>query len=427
MISFIIELDPISYSVEISKAIPNNYYYDVKDIGIKFSSECVCDGILSKDIEFLSSSNSVMVPFISFIDDYGIGKRYLEDEDYIEGYGCLTIFPTSNNFYRVYKKINELIEIRNDGDLKSLRVRKRNLLSACTLRHVEVVIGNLFNYLLVKVVDNNTKETRFIYFDKFGGSPKLLKNHLSIPYIQSLLKKDTSIVDKTDFEIAKKKYYNKKSELESYLDRYIFGIVNEICAKCDSLFKLERPDLLFHLNKFIFICGDVTMSSYLIKEDCVELHDLNKQHYSIQVEFVHKQPKKGKCIHLIDMNIDDLASDNDELENVKIGGTEYLNEAESMKKLIDTYILKPFKSNGKYFKGIYYKDDKVLEMIVNELKELNTKLNTVRKQYNNDKNKVFNSIHFSGKDIDIQSKFTEIEYYAGSSDYRMNLVPMKGC
>lgn len=150
-------------SIDFMKAIPNDWLEDFKTTLNKAELNYFTDELILDDVKHLSSNNCFIAPFVSFVFEY---NKWFPD------YGILTVFPTSKWFY--YGLCSEPPEM-NNCNLKFLKPIK-SYGSLGKLTKTDIVVGNLFNYLLIKIVNKNSKETSFVHFDKFGSSPKILKD-----------------------------------------------------------------------------------------------------------------------------------------------------------------------------------------------------------------------------------------------------------
>ena len=420
-----------SFSIDLMKAIPPH------KIAIL---ECT-ERTLQYNLEFLSNTNSLMVPFISFVDKNSVGKEIMmEDDDHkistiplrsndidklmirrngpAKGCGCITVFPTSKVFYRGYRTYDiDEVRLLNIGDLKSLSTYNEPLSLSTVGGKVKIIIGNLYNYLLIRIKDNETRESGFLYFNRNGESPKVLTNPLSIPYINSLLYNDTTLESRKDLKLAKDDYTSKKNELQNFINRYVEILVSKVCNECNELFKKDHS---LQYNPDTFISGKVeSIENYKMLDDYIELHDINSSNPTIEVCFV-EYPKIVQWN--IDINYNELISDSDDFKDTMVWGPRCNDQ--KVRSDIELYVLKIFKSNKDLFKRIYYKDHPELQTILTELSNLKAKVDSAVNDFNNDKHKLFENISFTDKDVDIQTKFTEMEYYTGSSDYGFKCISL---
>ena len=427
-----LNFNPKNFSIDIMKAIPNNCFHDIQGTGQKITIDF--DNIndrLSDDVEFLSNINSLMVPFISFVDKTAIGKKSFKDdgEERIRGVGCLTLFTTSNLFYRGFSKYGSKRPTLDKGDLESLISRDTDFLSSSTLGKVGIVIGNLFNYLIIKVMDNNTKECGFVYSDKIGRTFYVLRTPLSIPYISSMFDRNNSSINGRDLYEAQSDYSNKKSEIQAYIKQHIQSVMDKISWEGDKLFRKEKLSGISGIEPggCDFFSGFVNDGLfYKVKHDCIELHDSVKFTHVLHVMFYYcdDETETETCV-MIEVNYDDLISDDDDFKFVDLSEADIiLNNNISVKDIMVEYGLKPLKRNKELFKRMYYKDHPILQKLLNELVDLKNKVYSEKKKYELNKSKMFERVKFTGKDIDIQRRFTEMEFYTGSPDYGFKCITL---
>ena len=405
-------LNSESYSIEIMKAIPNNLYYEFEPINHFYFSNFITRGSFSSTVENLS--HNLMMPFISFVND----------NDY-ECKECITFLPYSQEYYTYTRNrmANYSIEeSRYNEKIDSLFKSSDDIFKSGTLVNMNIVIGNLYNYLLLKIEDKNTKEDCFIYFNKFGASPRILKNPTSIPYIVSALKRDKTINTNISLDSVYNEYLAKKGQLEIHISMYIKYIIDDILRDSEYEFRNDNP-LNLVIKSTDYFLGSFLVPKYELKDGYIKLSNpTNTNVYPIKVSYcdVPELPEYRKQIKI---NYDDLVSDSDEYSKVVISG-EYYYTPKITNEIIDKYILKPLKSKRDLFRRIDYIDNQQIESLVEDIKDLKSKLEAIQKSSKKDRDELLKNVSFVGKEVNIQNKFTEIEYYGNSSDYRINCISL---
>ena len=405
-------LNSESYSIEIMKAVPNNLYYEFEPINHFYFSNFITRGSFSSTVENLS--HNLMMPFISFVND----------NDY-ECKECITFLPYSQEYYTYTRNrmANYSIEeSRYNEKIDSLFKSSDDIFKSGTLVNMNIVIGNLYNYLLLKIEDKNTKEDCFIYFNKFGASPRILKNPTSIPYIVSALKRDKTINTNISLDSVYNEYLAKKGQLEIHISMYIKYIIDDILRDSEYEFRNDNP-LNLVIKSTDYFLGSFLVPKYELKNGYIEFSNpTNTNVYPIKVSYcdVPELPEYRKQIKI---NYDDLVSDSDEYSKVVISG-EYYYTPKITNEIIDKYILKPLKSKRDLFRRIDYIDNQQIESLVEDIKDLKNKLEAIQKSSKKDRDELLKNVSFVGKEVNIQNKFTEIEYYGNSSDYRINCISL---
>ena len=407
-----ISLNSESYSIETMKAVPNNLYYEFEPINHFYFSNFITRGSFSSTVENLS--HNLMMPFISFVND----------NDY-ECKECITFLPYSQEYYTYTRNrmANYSIEeSRYNEKIDSLFKSSNDIFKSGTLNNMNIVIGNLYNYLLLKIEDKNTKEDCFIYFNKFGASPRILKNPTSIPYIVSALKRDKTINTNISLDSVYNEYLAKKGQLEIHISMYIKYIIDDILRNSEYEFRNDNP-LNLVIKSTDYFLGSFLVPKYELKNGYIEFSNpTNTNVYPIKVSYcdVPELPEYRKQIKI---NYDDLVSDSDEYSKVVISG-EYYYTPKITNEIIDKYILKPLKSKRDLFRRIDYIDNQQIESLVEDIKDLKNKLEAIQKSSKKDRDELLKNVSFVGKEVNIQNKFTEIEYYGNSSDYRINCISL---
>lgn len=196
---------------------------------------------------------------------------------------AITFFPLSNEivtntrYVNCYNIVYDISDVKKQFNCVKELLTQENEKYNITYSEVipngyicpSVIVGNLFNNLLISFTEKQNNKTAFILYNKFGYKPRFMKTSRSIPYIARVI--SNKINDDTELTMQRlqDERYDMRQELNDKYDNVSTAImhyvenelVEEVTNKirktmCDDNAKymnvLTAPHMILHSCDFKF-------------------------------------------------------------------------------------------------------------------------------------------------------------------------------
>ena len=394
-----------SYDVEFMKLFNNSYVDDYKHLDLYSAyMNPLCDDYKKIHIcidTIKECFGELYLPYVTFlIEDDSMYQKYTPDN-------CFTLSPTTAYYCNKPSKTPIITQFKPDA------TNFFNLAKSS----VRVIIGNLFNHLLIKLTNKKDNISEFILYNRWASAlPQLLKNPLDI-YIVKENTKDIIEKTKIDTSVLKSKLEtiecNVRKSICEFIDEKFASIIFKIQDKlhADNIFRIKKQDearasILISLSKY-----NIDSNGYLNLDDS---NVVNINCYVDEVGF----DISTKCDIRTFLSLDD-----EHIERLIEQRWRAIYQDDFCREMFRKYITPHLPEIRTILKDLLhtYANSTIQNLSKDKLK-IETEYKEIRSDNLNNRKTMFNNIKLYGKDVDIKNKLCEIGFYTNSSKYSIGTV-----
>ena len=466
----ILSLDPSKYTITFHKLYSTTHtefnqlsYFKQNSFSIPANTFSDC----CEEANKLHKENKLFQPFIAFFNIKQVRYNiYKTTRIKSVPHSCYTYFPFINKMNCFCDDKQYALDNINEDNLPNIIQSDENIVWS------KIVIGNLYNNLLVHIRENSTNNDAFILYNRYGITPKFIKNASSIPHISYILTKYKGDIVGADL-------YNKRDIIKGNAEN-----AAHICAKSVIKFVDKKVLLKYKYKLLDLIKNDKEFNDELVHKDIITsntlLLSLTSFDYKIIDNFyinitpsvnilmtsmtesndvIRKYVKYGyiyksfaailldePLIKLLSryiystnetmfnrLNIKQYIDNNDfdgMLNRIKIAlinnELNYLCDIDKafiyLLYMLYTYIaddiIKEF-SNDKFINA---KDYPEIYNVILQKNNFEKQAKTIAKDIKNRRNAPFDGISFFGNDIDFGNKIVQLSYFGNNNEFGMSLI-----
>ena len=426
-----IEIKQMSYFKQINFNIPETAYE-------------VCEEAMIK----LDNEDKLFQPFVSFVNIHNSSVTKKRNRNKVVFHHTYTYFPKLNTMNIYEDNVFSALKNINEDNLPNLIYK-----DPTNYTH-HIIIGNLFNNLLIQIKEKDTDDYAFILYNRYGDSPKFIKEGISIPHISNMSTYlANEIVGHKDYETRKnldsKKHhfeYEINHQLVHYIIKpmckdindklsYIISIYSHYPLQLDNHFKVDCNSMYTSFKNYHSDSNTITiLSSFTLHFSIETVLDILTYHLNISelrnsiFDLILESLKAYKIIDSTTAynkdNINDLLNtmitcyNNDSISNtdsIRIaayyimlkGGIKVVDE---YRNKLQTFDISPYQS----------------------IKELFDQYAIVCKKYNeynniiqNKRKRNFKNVSLFGNNIDIKNAITQLGYYGNYNEFVMKVLDIE--
>lgn len=463
----ILSLDPSQYTITFHKLYSTTHtefnqlsYFKQNSFSIQVNMFSDC----CEEANKLHKENKLFQPFIAFFNIKSVRYNIFRTTRVKSvPHSCYTYFPFINKMNCFCDDKQYALDNINEDNLPNIIQSDENIVWS------KIVIGNLYNNLLVHIRENSTNDDAFILYNRYGITPKFIKNASSIPHISHILTKYKNDIVGADL-------YNKRVIIESNA-----GNAAHMCAKNVTKFVDKKVLLKYKYKLLDLIKNDKEFNDELVHKDIITSNTLFLSLTAFECKitddfYINITPSvnismtsiiepnnviskygyicKSFVAILLDeplikslsryicansetmfnrLNIEQYRNNNDfdgMLNRIKTAlindELNYLCDIDKafiyLLYMLYTYIADDIIREFSNDKFINAKDYPEIYNLILQKNSFEKQAKNIAKDIKNRRNALFDGISFFGNDIDFGNKIVQLSYFGNNNEFGMSLI-----